>query len=472
MKTESFAVLDTLRKTIQSHQLFAPGDSVLIGVSGGADSVCLLHALNAMKKELEITVAVAHLNHGIRGEEADRDAAFVKKLCRTWKIPYYSKREDIPSLAKEMQISEETVGRLKRYQFFRELCIKEKFNKIATAHNRDDQAETVLMRIIRGCGIDGLSGIRYLREDGVTRPLLDVERSQIEVYCRENQLEYCTDSTNKDENYTRNRIRHRLLPLLKEEFNPNITGALATVAQNMAEDGDFLSGYAERLYHRINSPAPGEKPVVLDIETLSMVQEGIRNRLILLAAKDAMGRAYRLERAHLESVNTLLEKETGTSVSLPGGLLAVVRYGWIAFETEEEQASYAGKGFADEMHYEVEMGRTYEVGGYRVCMELKEMPVQLQKNEMVLDYDKVTAMPLTIRTRKRGDRIAVYKDGRERKLKDFLIDAKIPVTKRGQIPLLCHEDKVIAVIGHRIAEPYKREKETKRGLVIRYGESV
>ena len=472
MKTDTFAVLDTLRKTIERHQMFTPGDTVLIGVSGGADSVCLLHALNSLKEELGIRVAAAHLNHGIRGEEADRDAAFVKELCRSWQIPCYCKREDIPALAKEMDVSEETAGRLKRYQFFRELCMEEPFDKIATAHNLNDQAETVLMRMIRGCGIDGLSGIRYLRKDGVVRPLLDVERTQIEAYCKENNLAYCTDSTNKDETYTRNRIRHRLIPLLQEEFNPNIAGALATVAENVAEDGDFISGYAKRLYHRINSPAPGQKPVVLDIGTLAMVQESIRNRLIVLAAKDAMGKEYRLERGHLEAVNGLLEKETGASVSLPGGLTAVVRYGWLAFETAEEQAKLAGREFTDGVHYEVEMGRTYEVGEYNISLELKEMPVLLQEHEMLLDYDKLAELPLTIRTRRRGDRIAVYKDGRERKLKDFLIDAKIPVTKRSQIPLLCSENKVIAVIGYRIAEPYKQDKETKRGLVIQYGETM
>lgn len=467
MKTDTFAVLDTLRKTIESHQMFTSGDSVLIGVSGGADSVCLLHALNTLKKELGITIAAAHLNHGIRGEEADRDAAFVKELCHRFKVPCLYKREDIPAFAKEFGVSEETAGRLRRYQFFRDVCTEEKFNKIATAHNRNDQAETVLMRILRGCGIDGLSGIRYLREDGVVRPLLDVERSQIEGYCKENQLDYCTDSTNQDEMYTRNRIRHRLLPMIQEEFNPNIVTALATMAENMAEDSDFISGYASRLYERINSPAPAKKPVVLDIETLSMVQESIRNRLILLAAKDAMGKDYRLERDHLEMVNGLLLKETGTSFNLPGGLVVAVRYGWLAFETQGEN-----KSFADEIHYEVEIGRTYEVGELSISLELKEMPVTLQKGEMVLDYDKVEHLPLTIRTRRRGDRIAVFRDGHERKLKDFLIDAKIPVTKRGQIPLLCSENKVIAVIGHRIAEPYKRDKETKRGLVIRYGESM
>ena len=469
MQNNTLQVLNALQKTIAAHQMSAPGETVLVGVSGGADSVCLLHALKTLQKELEIHLAAAHLNHGIRGEEADRDAAFVKNLCETWQIPYYERKEDIPALAKAMEVSEETAGRLARYQFFQELCREKGFDRIATAHNRDDQAETVLMRVIRGTGMEGLSGIRYVRQDGVIRPLLDVERTQIEGYCQENNLTYCTDSTNQEDTYTRNRIRHRLLPLLKAEFNPNITGALAALAQNMAEDGDFLKGYANRLYRRINNPAPSHKPILLDMETLELVQESIRSRLILLATQDAMGKDYRLERCHMEAVFGLLGKETGTAVTLPKGLCAVVRYGWIAFETPEEQARLAGTDFADGLHYEVELGRAYDVGDHSVTLELKELPVNLQENQMLLDYDKVKELPLEIRTRRRGDRIAVFKDGRERKLKDFLIDAKIPLRERGSIPLLCSGSKVIAVIGHRIAEPYKANKETKRGLVIHNG---
>lgn len=469
MQNNTLQVLNALRKTIAAHQMSAPGETVLVGVSGGADSVCLLHALKALQKELEIHLAAAHLNHGIRGEEADRDAAFVKNLCDNWQIPYYEKKEDIPALAKAMEVSEETAGRLARYQFFQELCREKSFDRIATAHNRDDQAETVLMRVIRGTGMEGLSGIRYVRQDGVIRPLLDVERTQIEGYCQENNLTYCTDSTNQEDTYTRNRIRHRLLPLLKAEFNPNISGALAALAQNMAEDGDFLKGYAHRLYRQMNNPAPSHKPVLLDMESLELVQESIRSRLILLAAQDAMGKDYRLERCHMEAVFGLLGKETGTAVTLPKGLCAVVRYGWIAFETPEEQAQLAGADFADGLHYEVELGRAHDVGDHSVTLELKELPVSLAENQMLVDYDKIKEMPLEIRTRRRGDRIAVFKDGRERKLKDFLIDAKIPLRERGSIPLLCSGSKIIAVIGHRIAEPYKANKETKRGLVIHNG---
>lgn len=469
MQNDTLTVLNTLRKTIRDHQMLIPGETILVGVSGGADSVCLLHALRSVQEEFDIQLAVAHLNHGIRGEEAERDAVFVKELCKKWGIPCFCKQEDIPALSKKEGISEETAGRLARYRFFHKLCVREGFSKIATAHNRDDQAETMLMRVLRGTGIAGMGGIRYIRTDGVIRPLLNVERRQVEAYCSENGLNYLTDSTNAEETYTRNKIRHQLLPLIKREFNPNITETLAVMAENMAEDGDFLNSYAKRLYQRINTPAPARKPVVLDIESLKMVIKSIRSRLILFAAKDAMGKDYSLERCHIEAVDQLIKKENGAAVDLPGGLRVAVRYGWLAFETRDEQQSIKEQTAFGEIQYELELGKRYEIGEMGMILELCQMPVSLTESQMLVDYDKVKELPLQIRNRRQGDRIAVYQDGRERKLKDFLIDAKIPVWKRGGIPLLCSGDKVIAVIGYRVAEPYKADKNTKRGMVIHYG---
>ncbi|MBR5152735.1 MAG: tRNA lysidine(34) synthetase TilS [Clostridia bacterium] len=465
MQNDTIKVLDTLRKTIAKYQMLSPNETVLVAVSGGADSVCLLHGLKTIGKEWNLQIVAAHLNHKIRGKEAERDAEFVRKLCRAWRIPCYQKTVDVPALALEMDVSEETAGRIARYQFFHELTEEKKINRIATAHNQDDQAETVLMRMIRGSGIEGLSGIRYVRADGVIRPLLDVSRTEIEGYLKENAIDFVTDSTNESDAYTRNKIRHGLLPMLKEEFNPNIVSALSAMAQNMAEDSDFIKGYTRRLYQRINSPLPAKKPVVLDIETMRLVEPGIRTRLLLYAVQDAMGKSYRLEHCHTEAVLSLLDKETGATVHLPGGLSAVVRYGWLAFETGREEIS----PFASDIQYEVELGRVYDLEGISVSVSLKEMPVSKQEGQSVLDYDKVKDFPLVIRTRRKGDRIAVFRDGRERKLKDFLIDLKVPVSKRDDIPLLCSGDKVLAVVGYRVAEPYKTDKNTKRGLVIQHG---
>ncbi len=463
MQCNTMQMLERVRTTIRQHSLFKQGESVLVGVSGGADSVCLLHILKELKSELGITVYAAHVHHGIRGEEADRDAEFVRKLCKNWDIPYSLRKISVPEFAEREGLSAETAGRVLRYRCFRDLCEVKKISKIATAHHRNDQAETVLMRILRGAGIEGLAGIRYAREDGVVRPLLDVSRKEIEEYCSENQLEYCIDSSNAESQYVRNRIRNQLLPEL-EQFNPNITVALSNLAKNMAEDGDFMKGYAERLYRRLGSPLPNRRPVVLELESLRMVGTAIQIRLFKLAAEDAMGKGYKVERKHWEVVLSLMEKETGTRIELPGGLTVSVGYGWLVFETPEMEEL---QGFPFEALL-VEPGGNYQIPGGTITVTLAEPNMELASNQWMLDYDKISNLTLELRTRRRGDRIAVYRDGRKRKFKSFLIDEKIPQGKRDQLILLCSGDEVLAVPPYRVAEPYKIDRNTKRGLVITY----
>lgn len=462
MQCNTMQILEQVRATIRQHTLLETGDSVLIGVSGGADSVCLLHILNQLKQELEITVSVAHIHHGIRGKEADRDAELVRKLCKKLKVPYFLRKISVPEFAKEEGLSEEMAGRILRYRCFRELCSANGITRIATAHHRNDQAETVLMRVLRGAGIDGLSGIRYARQDGVVRPLLDITRDEIEYYCTENNLEYCTDTTNESEQYVRNRIRKQLLPEL-EKFNPNVVTALSNLAKNMAEDGDFLRDYAKRLYRRLGSPLPNRRPVVLEIESLRLLEPSIQVRLLKLAAEDAMGKDYKTERKHLESVLELLEKQTGTKVVLPEGLVVSVGYGWLTFEKQSD-----GENGLFFEAIRVEPEESYSVPGGTISLTVAEPGMPLKSNQWILDYDKVKDFKLELRTRRDGDKIAVYKDGKERKLKSFLIDEKIPQGDRDKLILLCSEDKVLAVPPYRIAEPYKIDSNTKKGLVVTY----
>ena len=462
MQCNTMQILEQVRATIRQHTLLETGDSVLIGVSGGADSVCLLHILNQLKQELEITISVAHIHHGIRAEEADRDAEFVRKLCKKLKVPYFLRKISVPEFAKEEGLSEEMAGRILRYRCFRELCSANGITRIATAHHRNDQAETVLMRVLRGAGIDGLSGIRYARQDGVVRPLLDITRDEIECYCTENNLEYCTDTTNESEQYVRNRIRKQLLPEL-ERFNPNVVMALSNLAKNMAEDGDFLRDYAKRLYRRLGSPLPNRRPVVLEIESLRLLEPSIQVRLLKLAAEDAMGKGYKTERKHLESVLELLEKQTGTKIVLPEGLVVSVGYGWLTFEKQSD-----GENGLFFEAIRVEPEESYSVPGGTISLTVAEPGMPLKSNQWILDYDKVKDFKLELRTRRDGDKIAVYKDGKERKLKSFLIDEKIPQGERDKLILLCSEDKVLAVPPYRIAEPYKIDSNTKKGLVVTY----
>lgn len=456
------AITNRIKNTILKHQLISEGDSVLVALSGGADSVCMLDLLVNLKEELNIKVAAAHLNHMIRGAEADRDEAYAAELCTKLSVPFFAERVNVPEISEKYGISEELAGRNARYDFLKKICKEKGYNKIATAHNRNDRAETLLMRVIRGTGIDGLGGIKYNRGDGVIRPILDIERCDIEKYCRDNDLHFCNDSTNSDSDYTRNRIRNELIPFIEDKFNPSIIDSLCALSDNSTEDAEFINGYAKRLYDRINNPMPKRKPVLLDIESLKIIQDSIKNRIIRLAAKDAMGENYSLERVHVETIIDLTEKTTGAKAELPKGLIVSVKYGWLEFSKAGEDIK------TQDFCYEIEIGNKISNCEFDLDFTVVENDFNINKNQMILDYDMIENKNLLVRNRRRGDRMVFFKDGKTKKIKKYLIDKKIPQSERDRIPLLCADDEIIAIIGDRVAETYKINKNSRRGLVITY----
>lgn len=458
-------IVNTVRDTILRHNLLKNGDAVLVALSGGADSVCLLDILCRLSAELGIKVAAAHLNHMIRGAEADRDEAYAAELCTRLGVPFYAERVNIPEISQHDGVSEELAGRNARYGFFKRICKEHGYTTIATAHNKNDRAETVLMRVMRGTGIDGLCGIKYKRDDGVIRPILDVLRCDIERYCSKNNLVYCTDSTNSNTDYTRNRVRCELIPFIEKSFNPSIIDSLCNLAENSAEDADFINGYSMRLYNRINSPMPKRKPTVIDIKSLLMVADSIQTRIIRIAAREVMGSEYKLERIHIEAVKALCEKETGALVQLPSGLIVSVKYGWLEFATAAEQMENSDN---TEYCYPIEIGSNLPSDAPDITFEVVPSGYKKQKNQMLIDYDMLEGRNLTIRNRRMGDKMAFFKDGRTRKLKDYWIDKKVPRAQRNKIPLLCADGEVVAIIGDRVSENYKIKETTKRGLVITY----
>lgn len=467
-----YSVLQTVLKTVSEHNMLTDGDRVLAAVSGGADSVCMLHILSSLKKELNIEIFCAHLNHGLRGDAADSDERFVSELCKKLKIKFFSKRVNVAEIATENKQTVEEAGRNARYKFFAEICEKHKINKTATAHNKNDNAETVLMRVLRGTGTDGLGGIPYVREDGVIRPLINVSRKEIEDYCRDNALDFCTDATNADNDYTRNKIRNELLPYLAREFNVEIVESLTRLAENVGKDANFVNGYAERLYDRLCSPLPNKKPVSLHIESLRLVDKAIISRLIRIAAdKAVMG--VKLEKKHVDDILSLMDKQTGAAVDLPKGLRVEVQYGWLIFidknaDDNKERILSGGDDFFAEIVPPTDI--FVESIGKDISIRLENpKEYKLKINEIMLDYGLIEGKMLFLRSRRSGDRIVWFSDGRTKKIKNILIDEKIPKKDRNKIPLLCTGDEVLAIVGHRVSEKYRVTKETERALVIAFG---
>ncbi len=463
------SVVQEVMDTILRHGMINKGDRILAAVSGGADSVCMLHILNTLKKSMGFDIYCAHLNHCLRGDAADNDEKFVVELCKKLDIPVFCKSVDVAALASEKKLTTEEAGRLARYDFFRELSVKHKINKTATAHNKDDNAETVLMRIIRGTGTDGLKGIAYVRDDGVIRPILDISRADIEEYCHGNNLSFCTDATNADNDYTRNKIRNQLLPFIEENFNPNIKDSLCRLSDNATEDAEFLNSYAKRLYARLCNPLPGGSPVTLHIESLSMVDKGIASRVLKIAA-DEVKSGIRLEKKHIDDLFNLMTKQTGASIDLPDGIEASIQYGWLSFI--DKNAVVEVKEEAEGFFTEIAPLQTVLVEplGKNISLRIENAKkYKCKVNETAISYDLIEGKMLFLRNRRNGDRIVWFPDGRTKKIKNILIDAKIPKRDRDRIPLLCTGDEVLAIVGSRVSEKYKVTNETERALVIEYG---
>ena len=456
-------------QTIAKYGMIDRGDKVLAAVSGGADSVCMLHILNNLKSRLGFELYCAHVNHGLRGDEADNDESFVKEFCERLNIPFFVKKANVKVVAEEQGLTIEEAGRNVRYAFFAELKKQNGFTKIATAHNKNDNAETVLMRIIRGTGVDGLCGVPYMRNDGVIRPILDASRAEIEEYCSEMDLGFCIDATNLDNDYSRNKIRNRLIPYLEKEFNPGIIDSLVRLAANADEDSRFLKEYSSRLYHRLGSPMPKQTPNVLHIESLKMLDRAIAARVLRIAAGKSV-KGVKLERRHIEDIFDLMRKSTGASIDLPEGLRVELNYGWLTFEGPESPKAVSFE--SDEIFAEIGIGESVFIDKISKEISVREEDAKEYKcklNEIAADLDKIGNQPLFLRSRRSGDRMVWFADGRTKKIKNIFIDQKIPKKDRNKIPLLCTGNEVIAIVGSRVSEKYRLTKDTERALVIEYG---
>jgi tRNA(Ile)-lysidine synthase len=235
-----FKLIDAVLKTIKENNMFDKGDRVIVAVSGGPDSITLLHILYKLREELSISIFVAHINHCLRGEESDKDEEYVKKFCENLNIEFSSKRVNIDEIAKVKNISSESAGREARYEFFKELRKKFSAQKVAIAHNANDQAETILMRIMRGTGTEGLIGIKPVRDAVFVRPLINSTRNQIEEYCLKNNLSPRIDKTNLEAIYARNKVRLQLIPYIQHNFNKDIINVLNRLSYTAKVDNEYL----------------------------------------------------------------------------------------------------------------------------------------------------------------------------------------------------------------------------------------
>ena len=306
---------DKVIKTIKKYNLIQKGDKIVLGVSGGPDSISMLDILNKIKNEFEFEIYVAHINHLIR-EEAIDDEKYVEEYCQKNNIKFYAKRIDVLKIADTQKIGTEEAGRKARYEFFEEICSKVGANKIAIAHNKNDKAETIIMHLLRGSGLSGLKGIEPIRNNKYIRPLIECERSEIEKYCEENKLNPRIDKTNFENEYTRNKIRNIVIPYIKKEFNPNIVETLGRLSEVVTDESDYIDRQVQNTYNKLLVEKTG-KQIILKWKEFNLQEKIIKSRLILYTVKELMGSTEGIEKIHIESIIKLCDNNIGNKYLTP-----------------------------------------------------------------------------------------------------------------------------------------------------------
>ena len=318
--------------TIKKYELIENGDNIVIGVSGGPDSMALLNILIFLKnnKKIDFDIFVAHINHGIR-IEADEETKYVEDFCKKNDIECFIKREKVENLAKEEKIGTEEAGRKLRYSFFEEVAKKINANKIATAHNANDNAETVLMNLIRGTGTSGLKGIEAKRDDKFIRPLIEITRKEIEEYVQENKIDAKIDKSNSENIYTRNKIRNILIPLIQEEFNPNFITSLNRMSKIIKEENEYLDKQVENIYKEIlieeylgNTVFEKQNAIMLDLKKFNKQDAVIKNRLVLYTINKLLGTSQNIEMIHILDIIKLCKNNIGNKFLIPNKKVKVM----------------------------------------------------------------------------------------------------------------------------------------------------
>ncbi len=453
------------KESIKKYSLLHPRDRVLIAVSGGPDSVCLLSVLHALTKDLDLELHVAHLDHMFRGKESADEALFVEGLAKKLGIDATIEAIDVPAFCRERGLSSQAGAREVRYGFLNRVAEKVGASRIATGHTASDQAETLLMRLVRGAGVSGLSSIPPKRGN-IIRPLIEATREEVLGYLQTVGLEFATDPSNARPEYTRNRIRSEVLPVLKE-FNPRIVETLAAEASLLRDEDEAVGAYLTQLMKGMVDQ--GEGVIAIKRAEFNALPPAFRRRMFRLAAGllNADQRAF--SRVHVDEVlGFIAGAQTGRAMNVPQGLRIEREYERFKLSRaqEAERFSHAlvvpGATSIHELGIDIDIERSLSGGVSARDANDKNYRWQAQ-----FDYDKIKPF-LTLRSRLPGDRFCpAGMGGRSKKLQDYLVDEKVPRSERDAVPLLCSGEDILWVVGHRTDERFLPQAGSKRVLIVR-----
>ena len=442
---------------IKQNNLLEKGDNIILGVSGGADSVCLLYIMNELGSEYALNITAVHINHMIR-ETADRDEIFSKDLCEKLGIKFVSYKTDCPAVSERDGISLEEAGRNERYRLFNETGEKEygKDNyKIAVAHHMDDLAETLIFNMARGTGISGLSGVKC-KSGNIIRPFLCVTRAEIEEYLNIKDVTFMTDETNLSDDYARNKIRHKIIPTMNE-ITEKAVNHMASCAGQLGEIEDYLKIQTDSLWEKYvkeEKNAEAGNTEILLLEALLGEHPALIKRVIHRALTIVAGRARDISAVQIEAVLNLFELQTGRKRDLIYNMEAIRVYEGVQIMIKKEVSDEEKKDALAKLHFEIK-DRDFS----------QNIPTDLYTKWF--DYDKIK-YSLNVRFRKEGDYLTINDANAKKLLSDYMTNEKIPSDKRDEIPLLADKDHILWVVGHRISNYYKVTDETKKIVEATY----
>jgi tRNA(Ile)-lysidine synthase len=475
MRPHSHQILQKVAQTILRQNMFRLGDSVLAGVSGGPDSVALLHILVQLASRWELTIGIAHLNHCLRGAESDKDSEFVADLAASLNLPCYSEAINIRNDPAFRKLSIEAAARQVRYDFFDRISRRYGYDKLALGHHRDDNAELMLMFLFRGSGPLGFSGIPPVREGRIVRPLISTGRDELVAFLNENEITYRVDESNRDMRFLRNRVRHETIPYIQTCCNPGIVETLNRFSKIVRSENEWMNDIIQPIYEKTLVSKDAHR-VVLAIPALTALPEAARRRVIRTAIFQVKGDLLRISFSHIEAARELAEhQQYPTQLTLPDGIRVQRNKSLLTFYQVDESLRSRRQeirrrplSFFYSVSGSVERITISETGA---VLTFSEIPIgsclmeNLSEKIALLDME-LLSFPLILRNTQPGDRFSPLGVTGTQKIKKYFIDHKIDRSKRRQCPVLLSGDRVAWLAGHRISGRFKVTPSTRRVLRI------
>ncbi|NVF10970.1 tRNA lysidine(34) synthetase TilS [Anaerococcus sp. AGMB00486] len=448
-------IINRFLQTIRRENLINKNDTIIVGASGGPDSQFLIYLLNEIKKDYELEIILAHLNH-LHRKDAYKDEELVKKTSEDLGLKFYSDHKSMDEYAKEKSLSSEEAGRVLRYKFFERIRKKVSGNKIAIAHNMDDQAETVLMRIIRGTGIEGLRAMDY-KNEFIIRPIMDFSKSEIVGYLNEEKIPYHIDYTNLEIDYTRNKIRLDIIPEI-EKINPNFKNSLISLSNLAKSDVDILRDIEDKKLNEI-IVKKDKNFISFDKKSFESLDKGLRNRILRRSISHINGNINNFSKKNLDDFSQITRLDLGKKI---------IKNDLIIYKNYKTYDLYKNTYYnKEEGLIFLNIGDIKEFSSYKISLHLvnkEDFKSINKKGSVFFDYELVN-LPIKIRSRRSGDSFNFY-NNKKKKLKDFFIDEKIDKNMRDKIPLVFINDKLVWIVGLRRSDDYKITHKTKKILMI------